>query len=872
MRRQNSEIRPKLAPPSRTRIARVGNWRHSKLTSTGKITLGVLFATLTFAPPSRGDDPIEEGAPVDFARDVQPILARACQKCHGAEKRRGGLRLDERESAFAGGDSGEPAIRAGKVDESPLLKRVSTGDAAKRMPLRGDPLSASEIALLSRWIAQGARWPDVKSKAPVATGRAELTVTDADREHWAFRLVKAVDVPEPLRADGARTPIDRFLLAKLEPKALAFSAEAGRRVSIRRLAFDLTGLPPAPDDVEAFVADPAEDAYERLVDRLLASPRYGERWGRHWLDLARFADSDGYESDIDRKVAYRFRDFVIRAMNEDMPFDRFVRWQIAGDEYEPGNPWAVAATGFCTAAPSQDTTPADTDENKLKIRYDELDNVLATVGSGMLGLTLGCARCHDHKFDPIPTRDYYRMLAAFQTAERREAPLSLPHRNRSRWLEEQRRRYRESKMNELGLSDDEKSWLRQPEHFFVPVQIELYKKYGKALDPSSQQLRAWLSEKDRSMLDQFDRAAREAEAAGADPKATVLALFDRGAQPQPAFLLARGSVTSQGERLALGFLQVLIRDVAPDHYMAKARRGDDSRFPLGTTYQRRALAEWLSDPEHGAGGLLARVVVNRVWQHHFGEGLVRTPDDFGATGDRPVHPDLLDWLAGELMRSGWRLKLIHRLILTSAVYRQGTLSKPDNSAIDSENRLFWHRRPQRLEAEPLRDAILAVSGRLNGVMYGPPFRPRIPAEAIATRSKDAYPADIQDGPPLWRRSVYAFNKRSIPNPLAEVFDAPETTSTCGRRNTTAVPTQSLALLNDAFVRDRARDFARRVLAEAGSSSTGRISRAYELALGRLPRDLERDAALTFLAGDGGLDAMTDFCHVLFTLNEFLYVD
>ena len=571
---------------------------------------------------------------------------------------------------------------------------------------------------------------------------------------------------------------------------------------------------------------------------------------------------------------------MIRALNADMPFDQFVRWQIAGDEYAPDNASAVAATGFCTAAPSQETTPADTEENKAKIRYDELDNMLATTGSALLGLSVGCARCHDHKFDPIPTRDYYRMLAAFQTSERQVAPLSRPHRDLEHWLREQRRLYREAKMTELGLSDGEKFWLRQPEHFFVPVQIELYKKYGKRLDPMTEQLRNWMSAAARAMFDRLVAAARNAEAEGADSKVTALALFDRGQQAEPAYILGRGSVTNRQESVALGFLQVLTRGTTPADYLAQARASaascvklDEPDAMLGTTYQRMALAGWLTDLDHGAGALLARVVVNRLWQHHFGEGLVRTPDDFGATGSRPDHPELLEWLAGELIRGGWRLKPIHRQILSSAVFRLSTANAPAGMAVDADNRLLWHRRAIRLEAETMRDAMLTASGRLNSVMYGPPFRPRIPAEAISTRSNDAYPADIHDGPLTWRRAVYAFIKRSVPNPLAEVFDAPDSTAVCGRRNTTAVPTQNLALLNDPFVRDRATDLARRAVDESGPRPEDQIGRAYELALGRPPREDDLAAAVAFLAdGESRPDALADLCHVLFTLNEFLYID
>jgi len=446
-------------------------------------------------------------------------------------------------------------------------------------------------------------------------------------------------------------------------------------------------------------------------------------------------------------------------------------------------------------------------------------------------------------------------------------------------LRGQRRLYREAKMAELGLTENEKFWLRQPEHFFVPVQIELYKKYGKRLDPTTEQLRGWMSASGRATHDRLIAAATNAEAAGTDPGATALALLDRGPEAQPAYLLGRGSVSNRQDAVTLGFLQVLTRGATPEEYLAKAREtarlcGDvNERDPtLGTTYQRMALAGWLTDVEHGAGALLARVVVNRLWQHHFGEGLVRTPDDFGATGDRPDHPELLEWLAGELIRGGWRLKPIHRHILSSAVYRQSTAGDRGGMAADAENRLLGHRRPTRLEAEPLRDAMLAVSGRLNSVMYGPPFRPRIPSEAISTRSNDAYPADIRDSPPTWRRSVYAFIKRSVPNPFTEVFDAPDSTAGCGRRNNTAVPTQNLALLNDAFVRDCAADLAGRVAVEAGPKTEDRIGHAYELALGRAPRDAELAAAVAFLTHSDGPDTLTDLCHVLFTLNEFLYID
>ncbi|MGP0067767.1 MAG: PSD1 and planctomycete cytochrome C domain-containing protein [Isosphaeraceae bacterium] len=839
-------------------------------TASFGLLLAAGFAIAGDGPRSSSD----RSKPVDFDAEVRPILARACLKCHGPEKARGGLRLDSHASAMAGGDSGEPAVKPGDTRASTLLERIGSEDPRVRMPSRANALASDEIALFSRWVAEGAPWPETHASAATPVKSSEMVVTDIDREHWSFRPLRPVAPPEVTHGGWVRNPIDRFLLAKQEAKGLAPTSEADRRTLIRRLTFDLVGLPPTHEAVEAFARGQRSDDYERMVDRLLASPQYGERWGRHWLDVARYADSDGYEGDRDRPHAYRYRNFVIRALNADMPFDRFVRWQIAGDQYEPDDADALAATGFCTAAPSQETTPADTDENKAKIRYDELDNMLATAGSGLLGLTIGCARCHDHKFDPIPTRDYYRMLAAFTNSMRREAPLSRPHRDLELWIEEQRRLYREDAMQKLGLTDAERFWLRQPEHFFIPVQIALYKKYGKALDPSTEALRTWLDESKRAEWKVLERRAAEAKSRGADPSVTGLILLDRGPEPEASYLLGRGSITVKKDVVTLGFLQVLSRGRTPEEHRSRAmaRAHSGGRNGLGTTYRRAAMAQWLTDVNQGAGALLARVIVNRLWQHHHGDGLVRTPDDFGRTGDSPRHPELLEWLASELIRNDWRLKPIHRLIVTSAAYRQGSAQDPRRPALDPDDRLLTHRRPIRLEAEAIRDAMLAASGRLNGRMFGPPFRPRIPAAAISTRSKDAYPADIAEGPDIWRRSVYAFIKRSVVNPFAETFDAPDSTATCGRRNITTVPTQNLAILNDPFVRGCARDLARRATSEAGPAPADRVRRAYELALGRPPRDGELAAAREFLGAGDGPESFVDLCHVLFTLNEFIDID
>ncbi|MBX9583271.1 MAG: PSD1 and planctomycete cytochrome C domain-containing protein [Gemmataceae bacterium] len=726
---------------------------------------------------------------VDYARSVAPLLTARCGKCHGPEKQRGGLRLDDRAAAFAGGDSGDPTVTPNDPDGSALIQRLVTADPALRMPPKADPLPKEEIDLLRRWVAEGASWPEGKAAAPRA---GEMTVTDVDRDHWAFRPLRPVPTPAVKDAAWARTPIDRFVLAALETKGLAPTAEADRRTLIRRLTFDLHGLPPTPEEVAAFLADDSPDAYEKVVDRLLASPGYGERWARHWLDLARYADTAGYELDPERPHAWRYRDWVIRALNADLPYNTFARWQVAGDEYEPGNPDALAATGFLAVGPRLD---ADTklEEEQRRYRYDELDDILNTTGQAFLGLTVGCCRCHDHKFDPLPTRDYYRFLAAFAGTKRAEPEVALPD--------------------------------------------------------------------------------------GA--KGKLHAVVDAAPEPGPNWVLARGDVMARKDDAPFGVFRVLLRDGATEaDYLAKARAAaPDAK----STLRRRALAEWLTDPDRGAGGLLARVIANRLGQHHLGQPFVGTPSDFGTQGDRPTHPELLDWLAARLIAEGWSLKKLHRLVVTSATYRQGTAFDPAKAAVDPDNRLLWRRRPVRLEAEALRDAMLAVSGSLNPAMYGPGVKPPIPAELMVVKNdKSPYPADAKDEPATRRRSVYLYGKRTIRFPLVELFDGADPNASCGRRAATTVAPQALAVLNDPLVRARAKDFADRLLKDAADDGDV-VRRAYELALSRPPRDAEAAAGVAFLAArtkaragrdepDPRRRAAADFAQVVFGLNEFLYVD
>jgi mono/diheme cytochrome c family protein len=851
-------------------------------------------------------DPGTTAAAADVGAEARAVLTANCLKCHGPAKQKGGLRFDTRDGVLGPGDSGSPAVAPGRPGASELIRRVSATDAAVRMPLGATALTDAQIDTLRKWIEAGAAWPR-EGTAPAPTGRTELVVTDDDRRHWAFQPLARVEPPAGTSPGRARTPIDWFILAGLAAKGLVAAPPADARVLIRRATFDLTGLPPTPDEVEAVVrATDLDAAYAALVDRLLASPRYGERWGRHWLDVARYADSSGYEEDNDRPFAYPYRDFVIQALNEDVPFDVFVRRQLAGDELEPDDPRAVAATGFLASGPNALLPDNLLEEERLRQRYIELDDVVTTTGAALLGLTLGCARCHDHKFDPIPTRDYYRMLAALHSGDRAEVPLGTRaevgayRRAKGEW-EEQRKaaearlkewldgqkkalgpELRRQKIDRLPLTDAEKALLRD-----TPESAEakpLAKKHEKALAVSDADWRAAMDDAARRRWDEL--AAEVTAVRKREPKSlpVALAFRDSGAKPVTSWLFRRGDFHDRTVPVELGFLTVLTRGKPAADYWNEARAGGDR---ADTTYQRRALAAWITDTERGAGALLARVIVNRVWQHHFGDGLVRTPNDFGARGDRPSHPELLEWMAADLVAHGWKLKRLHRTILLSATYRQGTASD-QAAAADPDNRLLGRMRPRRLEAEALRDAMLAVSGSLNPEMYGPAVKAPIPAEAMVARNlKNPYPKDVPDGPAVRRRSVYLFHKRVIPYPLFQAFDAPDAQQCTGRRNVTTVAPQALALLNDPFVRARAGDFANRLLDEAGGDSARSVDRAYRLAFGRPPTDAERDAAVEFLARQGRdrsardpnvgpaevrRQALTDYCQVLFGLNEFVYVD
>jgi hypothetical protein len=1060
---------------------------------------------------------------VNYERDVRPVLAGACYKCHGPKKQEGGLRLDQRTAALRGGDSG-PVLRPGKSANSPLIQRITAADEEVRMPRAGEPLDKVQVDLLRRWIDQGVEWPDAAAGAPA--------------EHWSFRPVQ--DPPPPVQGtEWVHNPIDAFVLAKLEASGLHPSPPADRVALVRRLYLDLHGLPPTPDEVARFASDHRPDAWERLVDRVLANPRYGERWARHWLDLARFAETHGFERNLERPAAWPYRDYIIAALNEDRPYDRFVFEQLAGDTVG-----ADAATGFLVAGPFDDVKSREVKFQMIQ-RQDELADMINAVGTAFLGLTLGCARCHSHKFDPISHKDYYALeavLAGVQhgdrplrgAEERRKARLTaLEQRTAAleRQLEPHLLRLREPvnpvqntesfppvrarfvRFTTLATSDGlepaldeleiwtagpsesdamrmlarkeftvptaqsgEDEQLRQAtltvtcddhcvvwlngqrvaanDHWPVPVRVDVTKAVRRGRNvlavecrddkkPAGLLLRlSVLLPGGRRLHVVSDESWRQASSApkgwettdfdhanwsptvsvgkyGSPPWGNVLAAVkptdaDKDA-PAPHWIwstsarnlalastgakaTASGSLNDNPLRHQLafvndgrpgdaaawvsdtpgrGWVQIELPEPAlmervvwgrdrtknyddrvPTEYRIEVASepgkwqtvaGSDSRLPFGaeknerlryrfdnltgdvrqraeaqlaefialraeqeavqdtpaTVYagkfespgsvrrlargdpmqpkdvvgpdtvsvlgtlglsadtpepQRRvALAKWFTDPKNP---LTARVMVNRIWQHHFGTGIVDTPSDFGTQGSRPTHPELLDWLAGRFVESGWSMKQIHRLILTSNTYRQSSRSNPHGQAADADSRLLWRYPPRRLEAEPIRDSILSVSGVLDMRMGGPGFSSFKPTQHHVR----VYVPKDREGPAEWRRMVYMTKVRMEHDAVFGVFDDPDGGLVCPKRSRSTTTLQAFNLLNSEFMIQQSELFARRLRAEAGERPADQVRLAFRLALGREP-DAAEAAAGEKLVASSGLSAL---CLALLNGNEFLF--
>lgn len=977
----------------------------------------VLVFPLGFAPLSAAPQ-------LDFDRTIAPLLVRRCLDCHSGPKPKGGLDLSRRKAALE-------AISPGKPDDSTLWQRVQAGE----MPPK-KPLPETERQLLRDWIARGADW----GSDPVDPFRI-TTEQRAGYDWWSLKPVKPPENPAVRTNSWVRHPLDAFVMARLEAAKLEPAPEADRRTLIRRLSFDLLGLPPTPEEVEAFVHDTAPNAHEKLVERLLASPHYGERWARHWLDVVRFGESNGFERDQPRLNAWPYRDWVVNAFNRDLPYDEFVRQQLAGDVLHPTDPEALKATGFLVAGAHDVVVPVN-EPMRAAMRQDELEDVVGTVGQTFLGLTINCARCHDHKFDPVSQKDYYRLVAALAgvqhgerdlkptaaaaelarvrqrledvskqidaidepvrqqiLAERQKQPLpATPPKATAQWdfqtenggavsLEAGARR------EKVGLLVDGKKAYARSEPLMVPLREKTLEAWARldtlaqagggvmsvqtldgvvfdAIVFGEQEPKRWMAgsngfERTRSfagsaetMADKelvhvalvyhadgtiagyrngrpygktyrssgpveyvpgqyrvvfglrhepaggnrllagtiararlYNRALSSDEVAasagvGVVSEADVVARLDAKQKTQRQRLQTEAArLTADLTRLesatlgkvyatvpgAPGVTQLLLRGevrtpgqvLAPGGVAAVAQGEDFGLKPDAPEGERRVrLARWLTAADNP---LFARVIVNRLWHYHFGAGLVDTPNDLGFNGGRPSHPELLDYLATELVRQKWSLKAMHRLLVLSATYRQSSRPNPAAARIDSGNRLLWRHSPQRLEAEAVRDSILAASGQLDRTVGGRGYQD---FRSYFFKGTQFYEPIDQVGPAFTRRTLYRMWARGGRSPFLDTFDCPDPSATTPRRAITTTPLQALALLNNAFILDQADRCAERLRREAGNDVEKQLARAYQLAYGRLPDRGELEGPKRFVERHG----LAAFCRVVFNSNEFVYVE
>ena len=786
-----------------------------------------------------------------FESKIRPLLIEKCGDCHGPDEQESALRIDTWVGIAEGGKGG-PLVMPGKPNSSLLIVAVNYQDNDLRMPPDGR-LSKQEVADLKRWIEIGAPHPDrLNAATTIQPRRASEIDFESAREFWSLQPVKRPTVPADGGSSRAQTDIDRFVISELADKGLSLSAPADRTTLIRRLTFDLTGLPPTPEDIAAFVADESPDAVERLIDRLLLSPDYGQRWGRFWLDVARYADSNGLDENVAHGNAWRYRDYVIDAFNAGLPYDQFLTEQIAGDllPVDEAAPDAAAirnrriiATGYLALGPKVLAEPDAT-----KMEMDIIDEQIDSLGKGLLGFALGCARCHDHKFDPFSTKDYYALAGVFKSTRvmenftkvarwhENEVPSSADLDRKSRHdavVAEQKQ-----KIDSLFADAREAALAELPECTEPPKDAELEKKFPKE---TQEQLK-----KERDQLKELEK-----ENAGLIPTA----MGAKEADVQNVAVHLRGS------HLTLG-------DVVPRRVPEVFQPGELSEFSPHDS-GRLKLARWLTSPDNP---LTPRVMVNRIWRWHFGTGLVASTDNFGVLGERPSHPELLDWLAAEFVESGWSIQHIQQLILRSAVYQQGSSSGDSTaSAADPENRLLWHFPARRLEAEAIRDAILTVSGQLDRSMGG---------SMMAVGNREWVFNHLSVDPTKYdtsRRSVYLPVIRNNLYDVFQLFDYSEASAVSGDRNSSTVAPQALFMLNSDLVLDAAGQLAKQAVADSNLSDAERLARLYQRVLGRQPREHEQRKMLAFVGGssstdeDGQLSGWTSLCHVLLASNEFLYV-
>ena len=759
---------------------------------------------------------------VDYVTQVKPLLAETCYRCHGADQQKGDLRLDTALLAVKGGETG-PALIPGNSDKSLLIQVVmGTHDDIARMPYKKPPLSESQIQILRAWINQGA-------KAPVGEKPDEPGA--AARRHWAFRPPHRSAAPEVGQKEWCRNAIDRFVLARLEKEKIKPAIEADRVTLIRRASLDLTGLPPTPAALERFVGDKTPDAYGRLVDSLLASPHFGERWGRHWLDTARYADSNGYSIDSPRSI-WKYRDWVINALNRDLPFDRFAIEQIAGDMLPNATTDQKIATGFHRNTMINEEGGIDKEQFRIESIIDRVN----TTSTTFLGLTLGCAQCHDHKFDPIAQKEYFQFYAFLNNAE--EPTLELASAEEIARRDQIRSQIKEAE-NELkqymaSLAGDEAEW----EHSLSPEQVAKLKPEITTVLETPPDKRT--EKQKRMLLDVFraddpdykERKKTVTALEKKEPKFVTTMVMSERPQPRESYVFIKGDFTRKGEVVQPETLKVL------------------HPFPVTTKPDRLQLARWIVETNNP---LTARVTMNRVWQEYFGKGLVETENDFGSQGTPPSHPELLDWLATEFMGEGWSLKKMHRLIVMSATYRQSSNARKDLEMIDPVNRLLARQSRLRLDAEIVRDVALCASGLFSPKIGGPSVYPPLPA-GVMTLGQTRREWKPSTGADHYRRGMYTFFWRATPHPGLMVFDAPDATSACTRRPRSNTPLQSLTLLNDQAYIEFAQALAARILKESGPREAERLEYGFRLCVGRKPLPEEKGVLEKILRLDGDLQA------------------
>ena len=832
-----------------------------------------LFAVAPGVRSRANDDKKPEPAPkftaaqVDFfKKDVLPVLEKNCLKCHGAEpdKLKGGLDLSTRKGALDGGETG-PAVDLAKPADSLLLKFIHYKDENHKMPPKGK-MSDKDIATLEKWVKDGLPVSDDRIGGVGGVKPPPKGGQDGKR-YWAYQPVKNPPAPDVKAKEWVKNPIDAFILAKLEAKNLKPVAPAARAALIRRATYDLTGLPPSPAEVDAFVNSKDADAYEKLLDRLLASPQYGEKWGRHWLDVVRFGETNGYERDGPKPYAYRYRDYVIKSFNEDKPYTQFIKEQLAGDEMPGHNPDAVIATGFYRLG-IWDDEPAD----PLLAVFDGYDDIVATTGQTFLATTFNCARCHDHKVDPIPQTDYYRMVAFVRDIR----PYSNDRNVRSA-----------NSLSDITPPDQRQVYeadLKKREARVVAIK--------KLMEAIENEIIKTLPAEDQRAAEGVDRPqvvekkvipllkgkqkdeynAMKAERVELNKKPAppgqqlALSVNNCDKNPPTTHVLVRGSPHAKGKEVKPGFPEVL---GLPDPVIPAPAPGAKA------SGRRTVLANWIASDKNP---FTARVFVNRVWQYHFGKGIVPTANDFGKLGEQPTHPELLDWLASDFMAGDWKLKRFHKLIMLSATYQLSSQGDEANLKADPSNALLWRFNMRRLSGEEVRDSILAVSGSLNLKQFGPSTYPKIPREVLAGQSVPGQGWPTSPPEEGNRRSVYAHVKRALRVPILVGFDQPDPDSSCPVRYVTTVPTQSLGLLNGEFANEQAEAFAKRLQKDAPNDLTAQVKLAIRLTTGRTPPAAEMKADVAFVERLQDKHRLTEtqalvrFCLLCLNANEFVYLD